>query len=79
MEDTLYGTQYKVGDAMETVVMKHAFPQGRETYGLLHFTTLAPLTVVKSASATTAANRSIMRITADNLYHTRIGVARSYP
>lgn len=38
--DDLAKTNYQVGESIPVLVMKHPYPQGKEAYGLLHFTVL---------------------------------------
>ena len=40
--DTLAKTDYKVGDMIPVLVMNQPFPQGRESYRLLHFSVMPP-------------------------------------
>lgn len=41
-EDRLVKTDHKVGETVSILVMRMPFPQGKESYDLLHFSVLTP-------------------------------------
>ncbi len=40
VEDPLAKTHYHTDDSISVLVMKHPYPQGKQPYGLLHFSVL---------------------------------------